>query len=189
MSGLEASIAYINGQPGILGLFNLILNRFSNPEMNRYNTLNLRPAVISNSLSYLDYSMFFNLKEGSQSLKYGKYIITRNSDPDSSWYRSSEETLSLYITTVKIILVCPGLLMYDPEIITQLVGFTLDNFTELGQVLTNVKPSALKEEIVKRLEDPIGFLENPEIGARRKGLFDFQVKLTSSLLPYLSGKN
>ena len=79
--------------------------------------------------------------------------------------------------------------MYDPEIITQLIGFTLDNFTELGQVLTNVKPSALKEEIVKRLEDPIGFLENPEIGARRKGLFDFQLKLTSSLLPYLSGKN
>ena len=59
MSGLEASMAYINGQPGIAELFNLILNRFSNPEMNRYNTLNLRPAVISNSLSYLDYSMFF----------------------------------------------------------------------------------------------------------------------------------
>ena len=45
------------------------------------------------------------------------------------------------MTTIKVIL------MYDPEIIPQLIGFTLNNFTELGQVLTNVEPSALKEEL------------------------------------------
>ena len=75
--------------------------------------------------------------------------------------------------TIKILLMCPGLFMYGPEIITQLVGFTLDNFTELGQVLTNVGPSALKEEIVKRLEEHIEFLEDPRIDARYKGLLDF----------------
>ena len=42
---------------------------------------------------------------------------------------------------------CPDLLMYDPETITQLIGLTLNNFTKLGQVLTNVEPSALKEEL------------------------------------------
>ena len=63
--------------------------------------------------------------------------------------------------------------MYDPEIIPQLIGFTLDNFTELGQVLTNVEPSALKEKIVKRVEEYIKFLEDPRVGARYKGLLDF----------------
>ena len=43
--------------------------------------------------------------------------------------------------------------MYDSEIITPLIGFTLDNFTELGQVLTNVEPSTLKEEIEKVLKN------------------------------------
>ena len=80
----------------------------------------------------------FSLKGGSQLLKYGKYVITHNSDPDGPWYRSSEEAFSSDITTVKTFLMCPGLLMYDPEIIPQLIGFTLNNFTELGQVLTNV---------------------------------------------------
>ena len=87
-------MVYINGQPGISELFNLILNRFSNPEANRYNILNLRPSVISNFLSYLDYSMFFSLKDDPQLLKYGKYVITPNSDPDGPWYRSSEEAPS-----------------------------------------------------------------------------------------------
>ena len=63
MSGLEASMVYINGQPGVPELFNLILNRFSNPEANRHNILNLRPSVISNFLSYLDYSVVFSLKD------------------------------------------------------------------------------------------------------------------------------
>ena len=76
--------------------------------------------------------MFFNLKDDSQLLKYGKYVITHNSDPDGPWYRSSEEAPSSHMTTVKVILMYPGLLRYDPEITTQLIGFTLDNFTELG---------------------------------------------------------
>ncbi len=58
MSGLETPMAYINGQPDISELFNLILNRFSNPEANRHNILNLRPSIISNFLLYLDYYMF-----------------------------------------------------------------------------------------------------------------------------------
>ena len=62
MNGLGASMAYINGQPGISELFNLILNRFSNPEANRHNILNLRPSVISNFLVYLDYSIFLALR-------------------------------------------------------------------------------------------------------------------------------
>ena len=73
------------------------------------------------------------------------------------------------MTTIKILLMCPGLFMYDPEIITQLVGFTLDNFTELGQVLTNVGPSALKEEIVKRLEEHIEFWKTPGLMRGIKG--------------------
>ncbi len=91
--------------------------------------------------------MVLSLKDDSQLLKYKKYVITHNSDPDDPWYRSSEEAPSWHMNAVKIILVCPGLLMYDPEIIPQLIGFTLNNFTELGQVLTNVEPSALKEEL------------------------------------------
>ena len=67
----------------------------------------------------------------------------------------------------------PDPLIDDPEIITQLIGFTLDNFTELGQVLTNVEPSALKEEIVKRFEEHIEFLEDPGVNARYEGLHDF----------------
>ena len=67
----------------------------------------------------------------------------------------------------------PGSLNVRSWIIPQLIGFTLDNFTELGQVLTNVGPSALKEEIVKRLEEHIEFLEDPGIDARYKGLLDF----------------
>ena len=98
-------MAYINGQPGISKPFNLILNRFSNPEANSYNILNLRPSVISNFLAYLDYSMFLSLKDDSQLLKYRKYVITHNSDPDDPWYRSSEEAPSWYMNAVKIILV------------------------------------------------------------------------------------
>ena len=56
------------------------------------------------------------------------------------------------MTTVKTLLMYPDLLMCDLEIITQLIGFTLDKFTELVQELTNVGPSALKEEIVKGLK-------------------------------------
>ena len=99
----------------------------------------LKPKTRHHKLFFVILRLFyvFSLKGGSPLLKYGKYVITHNSDPDGPWSRSSEESFSWYITTVKIILMCPNLLMYDPEIITQLIGFTLDNFTKLGQVLTN----------------------------------------------------
>ena len=77
------------------------------------------------------------------------------------------------MTTVKIILMCPGLLMYDPEIITQLSGFTLADFTELGQVLANCGAFRIERRNCKRLEEHIGFLEDPGIDARYKGLLDF----------------
>ena len=56
------------------------------------------------------------------------------------------------LTTIKIILRCPGVFILKPEIITQLIGFTLNNFTVLGQVPTKVKPSKLKEGVVKGLK-------------------------------------
>ena len=40
-------------------------------------------------------------------------------------------------------------------------------------MLTNVEPSALKEEIVKRFEEHIEFLEDPGVNARYEGLHDF----------------
>ena len=54
------------------------------------------------------------------------------------------------MTTAKIILMCPGLLIYDPKTIIQLVGFTLGNFTELGQVLTNCGAFSIERRNCKK---------------------------------------
>ena len=75
----------------------------------------------------------------------------------------------------------PGILLYDPETVRQLVEFTLDRFTFNGQV-QNLGLPELKEEIVLMLHEHPDFLRNPEGPADYRGLIDFQFKLTSSLI-------
>ena len=50
----------------------------------------------------------------------------------------------------------PGILLYDPEILQQLVEFTLDRFTFNGEV-QNVGLLELKEEIVNTLHEHADF--------------------------------
>ena len=78
--------------------------------------------------------MFFSLKDKSYLLKYAKHVITKDNDPFGVWYTTNEETPSWILSTVKIILICPGILFYDPKTVRQLVEFTLDRFTFNGQV-------------------------------------------------------
>ena len=74
------------------------------------------------------------------------------------------------------------MLMYNPEIVRQLVKFTLDNFIFNRQVQEMFGLSELKYEIVRTLHEHIEFSKNPEIDTKYKGLWDFQLKLTSTLL-------
>ena len=48
----------------------------------------------------------------------------------------------------------PGILLYDPAILRQLVEFTLDRFTFNGEV-QDVGPLELKKEIVRRLHQHV----------------------------------
>ena len=59
--------------------------------------------------------MFFNLKDKSYLLEYAKHVITKNNNPSGAWYATNEETPSWALSTVKIIIRCPGTLLYDPE--------------------------------------------------------------------------
>ena len=57
---------------------------------------------------------------------------------------------------VKIIFMAPALLLYDPEILRQLVEFTLDRFTFNGEV-QDVGLPELKEEIINTLHEHTNF--------------------------------
>ena len=101
--------------------------------------------------------MVFSLKDKSYLLEYAKYVITKDNDPFGVWYTTNEETSSWALNTVKIILMYPGILLYDPETVRQLVEFTLDRFTFNGQV-QNLGLPELKEEIVHTLHEHADFL-------------------------------
>ena len=75
----------------------------------------------------------------------------------------------------------PGILLYDPAILRQLVEFTLDRFT-FNRELQDVGIPELKEEIVNTLHEHADFLWDPEVDAGYKNLLDFQLKLTASLI-------
>ena len=131
--------------------------------------------------------MFFSLKDKSYLLEYAKHVITKNNDPSGVWYTTNEETPYWALSPVKIILMCPGILLYDPETVRQLVEFNLDRLTFNGQVQDIGLPE-LKEEIVLMLHEHPDFLRNPEGPADYRGLIDFQFKLTSSLIIHLNIK-
>ena len=92
----------------------------------------MRPSVIGDFLGALNFSCFSSLKDKSYLLEYAKYVIPKDNDPSEVWYTTNEETPSWALSTVKIIFMCPGILLYDPEPVRQLVEFTLDKFTFNG---------------------------------------------------------
>ena len=70
----------------------------------------------------------------------------------------------------------PGILLYDPAILWQLVEFTLDRFTFNGKVQDVWLPE-LKEGIVSTLHEHADFLWDPEVPADYIGLIDFSLNL------------
>ena len=96
--------------------------------------------------------MFFSLKDKSYLLEYAKHVITKDNDPFGVQYTPNEEISSWALSTIKIILMYPGILLYDPKIVRQLVELTLDGFTFNGQV-QDVGLPELKEEIVRTLPE------------------------------------
>ena len=92
----------------------------------------MRPSVIGDFLGALNFSCFSSLKDKSYLLEYAIHVITKDNDPFGVWHTTNEETPSWALSTVKIIFMCPGILLYDPEPVRQLVEFTLDKFTFNG---------------------------------------------------------
>ena len=131
--------------------------------------------------------MFFSLKDKSYLLEYAKHVITKDNDPFGVRHTTNEETPSWALSTVKFIFMYPGMLLYDPETVRQLVEFTLDRFTFNGQVQDIGLPE-LKGEIVQTLHEHADFLWDPEVPTDYKGLIDFQFKLISSLTIHLNIK-
>ena len=72
-------------------------------------------------------------------------------------YTTNEETPSWALSAVKTILMCPGILLYDPKTVRQLVEFNLDRFTFDGQV-QNIRLPELKEKIVHALHEHVDIL-------------------------------
>ena len=72
-------------------------------------------------------------------------------------YTRNAETLSWTLSTVKIILMAPGLLLYDLETLRNLVGLILDRFT-FNREVQNVGLPELKKEIVYTLHEYANFL-------------------------------
>ena len=73
------------------------------------------PRVIGHFLEYLDIHCFYSLKDTLYLLEYAKHVITKGNDPSGVGYTINEETPSWALSTVKIILMCPSILLYDPE--------------------------------------------------------------------------
>ena len=85
---------------------------------------------------------------------------------------------------------CPAPLLYEPEVVKEILETILNDFTGLGQVSTNVEPAALKTEIVRRVDSHKDFLESPNaVGVLNKERLQFELKLTSSILIHLHGQN
>ena len=133
--------------------------------------------------------MFFSLKDKSYLLEYAKHVITKNNDPSGVWYTTNEETPYWALSPVKIILMCPGILLYDPETVWDLVGLMLDSFT-FNREVQDVGNLELKEEIVRRLHQHADWLWSPDAAfTLSKERIEFEFKLTSSLIMYLNIKS
>ena len=70
-----------------------------------------------------------------------------------------------------------------------MLDFVLDDFTLLGEVSANIEPAALKERLLRVFEGHKEDLLDPSIDIVFKGLYDYQLKLTSSILTHLEVKN
>ena len=147
------------------------------------------PSVIGHFLEYLDIHCFYSLKDTSFLLGYAKDIMTKGNDPTGLWYTRNDETPSWALSTIKIILMAPGILLYDPEIVWDLVGLVLDRFTFNGEV-QDVGPLELKEEIVRRLHQHVDWLWSPDAAFTiSKEQLEFEFKLTCSLIIHLNIKS
>ena len=104
--------------------FHLTINNLSNTNLIAFSVISMGPRVISHFLEYLDIHCFYSLKDTSYLLEYAKHVITKGNDPSGVRYTRNEETPSWALSTVKIILMCPGILLYDPETL----GFKDDYF-------------------------------------------------------------
>ena len=69
------------------------------------------------------------------------------------------------------------------------MNFVLGYYTVSGEVSANIELAALKETILRVLEDHKKDLLDPVIDTEFKGLYDYQLKLISFILTHLEGKN
>ena len=69
------------------------------------------------------------------------------------------------------------------------MNFVLDYYTVSGEVPGNIPPAALKETILRVLEDHKKDLLDPEIDIEFKGDYDLQFKLTTYIITHLEEKN
>ena len=137
--------------------FHLTISNLSNTNLIAFSVISMGPRVIGHFLEYLDIHCFFSLKDNFIFIKICQTRYYKWYDPSGLWYTRNEETPSWALTTVKIILMDLGILLYDPEILRQLVEFTLDRFTFNGEV-QDVGLLELKEEIVNTLHEHADFL-------------------------------
>ena len=96
-------------------LFYLTINNLANTNLIAFSVISMGPRVIGHFLQYLDIHCFYSLRDTSPLLEYAKNVITKGNDPTGIWYTRNEETPSWALSTVKMILMCPGTLLYDPE--------------------------------------------------------------------------
>lgn len=189
ISRLNESVIYIITVPGMEEFFHLTIDNLSNTNLIAFRVISIGPRVIGHFLQYLDIHCFYSLRDTSPLLEYAKDIMTKGNDPTGIWYTRNEETPSWALSTVKIILMCPGILLYHPETVWDLVGLMLDRYTFNGEV-QDVGPLELKEEIVRRLHQHVDWLRSPDAAFTiSKEQLEFEFKLRCSLIIHLNIKS
>ena len=108
ISRLNESVIYISAVPGMEEFFHLTINNLSNTNLIAFSVISMGPRVIGHFLEYLDIHCFYSLKDTPYLLEYAKHVITKGNDPSGVWYTRNGETPSWALSTVKIILMCPG---------------------------------------------------------------------------------
>ena len=88
--------------------FHLTINNLSNSNLIAFSVISMGPRAIGHFLEYLDIHCFYSLKDTPYLLEYAKHVITKGNDPSGVWYTRNGETPSWALSTVKIILMCPG---------------------------------------------------------------------------------
>ena len=101
--------------PGMEEFFHLTINNLANTNLIAFSVISMGPRVIGHFLEYIDIHCFYSLKDTSPLLEYAKDIMTKGNDPTGLWCTRNDEIPSWVLSTIKIILMAPGILLYDPE--------------------------------------------------------------------------